>query len=155
VRPATVEDLPRLGEMGEALARMHHEFDAQRFLWGEDFARGYAWWFGKELANSEAYIAVIEGDGGRLDGYVYGRLEERDWNELLDAHAALVDVYVRPEARRHGIGEALLQAFLAWAKGCGAPRVVLSTATQNAGAQKLFQRLGFRATMVEMTRESE
>jgi ribosomal protein S18 acetylase RimI-like enzyme len=35
----------------------------------------------------------------------------------------------------------------------GAPRVVLGTAEQNEPAQRLFERLGFRRTMVEMTRE--
>jgi ribosomal protein S18 acetylase RimI-like enzyme len=31
--------------------------------------------------------------------------------------------------------------------------VVLSTAEQNSGAQRLFERMGFRRTMIEMTRE--
>ena len=35
----------------------------------------------------------------------------------------------------------------------GAPRVVLSTAFRNEAAQRLFERMGFRRTMVEMTRE--
>jgi ribosomal protein S18 acetylase RimI-like enzyme len=37
-------------------------------------------------------------------------------------------------------------------KARGAPRVVLSTAERNA-AQHLFDRAGFRRTMIEMTRE--
>jgi hypothetical protein len=36
----------------------------------------------------------------------------------------------------------------------GAPRIVLHTAASNADAQALFARLGFRRTMVEMTREA-
>jgi RimJ/RimL family protein N-acetyltransferase len=35
----------------------------------------------------------------------------------------------------------------------GAPRVVLMSAAPNVAAQRLFARLGFRPTMVEMTRE--
>ena len=35
----------------------------------------------------------------------------------------------------------------------GAPRVLLWTAEQNPAAQTLFGRLGFRRTMIEMTRE--
>ena len=35
----------------------------------------------------------------------------------------------------------------------GAPRVVLMTATQNTNAQQLFHRMGFRTTMLEMTKE--
>ena len=35
----------------------------------------------------------------------------------------------------------------------GAPRVVIQVASQNPEAQAVFGRLGFRPTMVEMTRE--
>jgi hypothetical protein len=38
-------------------------------------------------------------------------------------------------------------------RSIGAPRVMLWTAEQNDSAQRLFARLGFRRTMIEMTRE--
>jgi len=38
-------------------------------------------------------------------------------------------------------------------RSIGAPRVVLWTAEKNDPAQRLFTRLGFRRTMIEMTRE--
>ena len=151
-RPARLDDLDRLAAMGEALARLHHGYDARRFLFGPGIAEGYRWWFERELANPEAALIVAVSDDDRPTGYVYGRLEERDWQSLLDAHAALVDVFVDPDARRGGAGAALVDAFCAWADAKGAPRVVLSTATQNAAAQALFARRGFRATMIEMTR---
>jgi RimJ/RimL family protein N-acetyltransferase len=44
--------------------------------------------------------------------------------------------------------------MLARLEALGAPRVVLLTAWQNDGAQALFEKAGFRRTMVEMTRES-
>jgi ribosomal protein S18 acetylase RimI-like enzyme len=47
----------------------------------------------------------------------------------------------------------LVDATLEALKKKGAPRVVLSTAEQNAAAQRLFDRAGFRRTMIEMTRE--
>jgi RimJ/RimL family protein N-acetyltransferase len=37
----------------------------------------------------------------------------------------------------------------------GAPRVVLMAAWRNEAARRLFARLGFRPTMLEMTRETE
>jgi ribosomal protein S18 acetylase RimI-like enzyme len=161
VRRATVDDLEELGEMGAALAKMHHDLDPRRFMYGPGFVEGYRSWFGEELQRKKVYLGVVPRDGHgepaskvRLAGYVYGRLEGRDWANLLDAHAALVDVYVRPEERKHGAGEALVRAFSAWAEEKKAPRVVLSTATQNDAAQHLFRRCGFRSTMIEMTRES-
>jgi hypothetical protein len=36
----------------------------------------------------------------------------------------------------------------------GAPRIVLKTSTKNEAAQRLFASLGWRPTMMEMTRET-
>jgi ribosomal protein S18 acetylase RimI-like enzyme len=115
-------------------------------------SRKYRWWFGEELKRKKAMIRVVDGNK-RLAGYVYGRLEGKDWAELLDNHAALVDIYVRPDERMHGIGTALINSFFDWAKEKQAPRIVLSTATQNKAAQALFAKAGFRQTMIEMTRD--
>ncbi|WP_437307762.1 GNAT family N-acetyltransferase [Sorangium sp. So ce388] len=52
-----------------------------------------------------------------------------------------------------GTGAILLEAVIARLRALGAPRVVLHTATQNAAAQRLFERFGFRRTMIEMTLE--
>ena len=53
-------------------------------------------------------------------------------------------------------GERMLSAKLKTGKSAsaqGAPRVMLWTAEQNTSAQRLFARLGFRRTMIEMTRD--
>lgn len=62
-------------------------------------------------------------------------------------------VIVDPEFRGHGIGRLLLEATLADLKSRGAPRVVLTTADGNEAAHRLFADVGFRRTMIEMTRE--
>jgi ribosomal protein S18 acetylase RimI-like enzyme len=66
----------------------------------------------------------------------------------------LYDIVVDPAHRSHGVGRLLLDATLAALTAKGAPRVVLSTAERNAPAQRLFERAGFRRTMIEMTRET-
>jgi ribosomal protein S18 acetylase RimI-like enzyme len=67
--------------------------------------------------------------------------------------AVLHDVIVHPDHRGRGVGRLLLNATLSYLTSRGAPRVVLSTAERNVSAQRLFERMGFRRTMVEMTRE--
>ena len=42
-----------------------------------------------------------------------------------------------------------------WKEDRGAPRVMLSTAARNENAQAAFSALGFRRTMIEMTRERQ
>jgi ribosomal protein S18 acetylase RimI-like enzyme len=152
VRPARPEDLARVGVLAGQLLRQHHAFDALRFFMPERPEDGYRWWLGKELANPNAIVLVAE-DGGEIVGYAYARLEERDWNALLDVHGALHDVLVDERARRRGIAKMLVEAACARLRELGAPRVVLFTAAKNEGAQRFFDALGFRSTMIEMTRE--
>ncbi len=52
-----------------------------------------------------------------------------------------------------GIGAALVEGAMDWLHNHGAPRIILWTAEKNSAAQRLFSRLGFRPTMIEMTRE--
>jgi ribosomal protein S18 acetylase RimI-like enzyme len=152
IAPATRADLPHIAALAGQLVRQHYEFDAKRFLLVENPEAGYAWWFEKELRNPRAMISSAKLDG-KIVGYAYARLEERDWNALLDEHGALHDILVDPAARGRGIGRQLLLAVLAELKRRGASRVVLHTATQNVSAHRLFAAVGFRQTMLEMTCE--
>jgi ribosomal protein S18 acetylase RimI-like enzyme len=77
-----------------------------------------------------------------------------DWMALRGPAGAIYDLVVSPEHRGAGLGRRLVLAMLAELKALGAPRVVLSTAEQNAAAQALFASLGFRPTLREMTREA-
>jgi len=152
IKPATKPDLPEIADLAGQLVRQHSEFDAKRFLLVENPEAGYAWWFEKELRNPRALIWCAKLDG-KLVAYAYARLEERDWNALLDDHGALHDIFVDGSVRRQGVGKQLLLAVLAELKRRGAARVVLHTATQNVSAHKLFASVGFRQTMLEMTCE--
>jgi ribosomal protein S18 acetylase RimI-like enzyme len=55
----------------------------------------------------------------------------------------LNDLFVSPEARRLGVGRALIQAAHDHARSTGALRVVLSTAHTNQPAQALYESIGY------------
>jgi ribosomal protein S18 acetylase RimI-like enzyme len=153
VRLATAADLPMLGRLGAQLMRTHYEFDPRRFMDpGTDPADGYAWFLGKQLKDQDVVIFVAEQDGDVI-GYVYAGLEPISWKELRDACGFVHDVVVDERGRRSGVASALLEKAVEWLGERGAPRVMLWTAEQNAGAQQLFAKLGFRRTMIEMTKE--
>jgi ribosomal protein S18 acetylase RimI-like enzyme len=152
IRPARRDELAAVAALAAKLVHLHHDFDGARFFVPERVAEGYAWWFGKEIDRAEVALFVAA-RGPRVVGYAYGRLEERDWNQLLDACGALHDLWVEDE-RRGGVARRLVDAVVGALRDKGAPRVVLHAAAKNEAAQALFARLGFRPTMVEMTRET-
>ncbi len=157
IRPAARADLAALARFGAKLAREHHAMDPARFfLPDEPIAEGYAWWLGKELANPRAVVlaAALRGGKGRIVGYAYGRIEPRDWNTLRDRCGVAVDLWVDPEARGAGLGARLVEALTGSLEARGAERVILNVASRNPEAARLFQRLGFRPTMLEMAREA-
>ena len=155
VRSATAADLPVIGRLGTLLVEAHHAFDEKRFLPpSPGTAAGYASFIAAQLAEPDATILVAESDGTVI-GYAYAAVEGFDWISLRGPAGILHDVLVDPAHRGRGVGRQLVEAALAHLRARGVPRVVLSTAENNAGAQRLFTRLGFRRTMIEMTLELE
>ena len=153
IRPATESDSRALGELGALLLRTHHEFDGQRFMApGRNPEAGYGRFLTSQIQADDAAVFVAERNGAVV-GYVWTTLEPRSWKELREACGFIEDVVVADTERRTGVATALLDAAMQWLRSRGAPRVILWTAERNSAAQPLFTRLGFRRTMVEMTRE--
>lgn len=154
IRAATVADLPVLGRLGARLVRSHHSFDPQRFMKpGDDIEQGYAWFLGTQLDVPTAVVLVATDENDHVVGYVYGGIEPQSWKELREEAGFIHDVVVDDSLNGQGLGSRLLEAATQWLEEKGAPRVILWTAENNRSAHQLFLRLGFRRTMIEMTRE--
>jgi ribosomal protein S18 acetylase RimI-like enzyme len=153
IRQAMPKDLPTIGRLGALLVRTHHDFDPQRFIApSPDTQDRYGWFLGTQLKKPNIIILVADRDGDVV-GYTYSGVEGNDYMALRGPAGVVYDIVVDPAHRKRGIGRLLLDATLKALKARGAPRVVLSTAERNSEAQRLFDRAGFRATMIEMTRE--
>jgi ribosomal protein S18 acetylase RimI-like enzyme len=61
------------------------------------------------------------------------------------------DVYVDERMRRRGVAQSLVGAAIDWCRSKGMSSVVLTSAANNLSAQRLFEKIGFRHTMIEMT----
>jgi ribosomal protein S18 acetylase RimI-like enzyme len=152
IRPAGPSDEQVLGRLGGALMRQHHAFDARRFIQVDEPEDGYGRFLVGQLRDDDCVVLVAEQKGAVI-GYVYAGLEPMSWKELRAACGFVHDVCVDEGARRSGAGEKLVREAIRWLEAKGSPRVMLWSAAQNEGAQRLFEKLGFRRTMVEMTRE--
>lgn len=153
VRRATNADLPSLGRLGALLVQQHHDFDARRFLAASRRTPDhYAEFLGAQLDDPDVLLLVAEQDG-RVIGYTFTALEGYDYKSLRGPAALLHDVLVDPDHRGRGVGQRLLDETLSMMQARGARQIVLATAERNESAQRLFARMGFRPTMIEMTRD--
>jgi ribosomal protein S18 acetylase RimI-like enzyme len=153
IRPAGIEDEAVLGRLGASLVEEHHEFDPKRFLAPRpDMAAAYGRFLVSHIGSADRMVLVAERDGAPV-GYVFFGMEGVDYMALRGPAGAIYDLVVDPAHRRQGVGKVLMDAALTELAKRGAPRAVLSTAEKNAGAHRLFEREGFRRTMIEMTRE--
>jgi ribosomal protein S18 acetylase RimI-like enzyme len=79
------------------------------------------------------------------DGTAVGFAQLYDSYESLSlgTRVILYDLFVAHDARRSGVGRALVLAAAEHARAIGAGSVSLDTATDNHGAQALYRSLGF------------
>jgi ribosomal-protein-alanine N-acetyltransferase len=88
-----------------------------------------------ELARPWARLRVARGDGGVVVGYLLF------WHVADEAH--LLNVAVAPAMRRRGIGRALVEHLLAYARGNAVAKILLEVRASNRAAIALYEELGF------------
>ncbi|MEA2127670.1 MAG: hypothetical protein QOJ85_561 [Solirubrobacteraceae bacterium] len=132
IRPATIDDLPAV------LALVA---DYQRFYAGsardDDHNERF---FARFLAPSDVGMLLVASAGDELAGYacLYWTFSSVTATDVV----LLNDLYVRPEIRGAGVGEALVAAIVVVAGERGASHVRWFTALDNRRAQRLYERLG-------------
>jgi ribosomal protein S18 acetylase RimI-like enzyme len=153
IRRATRKDLEPIGRLGALLVEAHYEFDSRRFLAATSGTKdAYASFLGTQLEAPDAAIFVAD-ESSEVIGYAYAAVEDYDYMALRGPAGVLHDLIVDPDYRGRGVGRRLLEAALTYLQARGLSQVVLSAAERNETAQRLFASMGFRCTMIEMTRE--
>jgi ribosomal protein S18 acetylase RimI-like enzyme len=93
------------------------------------------------LASPDADYLLAAPDGGEPSGVCQLRYRYGVWLSAEDC--CLEDLYVREEARRHGLGRALVDAALERARARGCRRIELDANEGNEAAVKLYSSFGF------------
>ena len=79
----------------------------------------------------------------RADGAVVGRLSVARDPHPASAHVADLGLMVAKEARRRGVGRALLEAAVDWARASGIRKLELHVFPWNEPAIALYEQFGF------------
>jgi ribosomal protein S18 acetylase RimI-like enzyme len=137
IREATTADRERLRDLYEEFVReipppfelpfeLEHELaELDQYLEGENV------------------VVVAEGDGD-LIGFALAKLDDHP------RIGYLADVYVAPGARRQGAASELIRGVTERLRDKGAEVVTLEVQLDNADARAAYERMGFRASALEM-----
>jgi RimJ/RimL family protein N-acetyltransferase len=87
----------------------------------------------------DAAVYVAESD----EGEIVGRLSLSRDQHPSSAHVADLGLMVAAGWRRQGIGRALLEAAVEWARGAGVRKLELHVFPHNEAAIKLYEQFGF------------
>ena len=133
IRRATLHDLDYLAPF----------FDAYRQFYGQQSDVNVARQFLHDrLAHNGSIVLIAEDHARTAIGFV--QLYPTFSSILAAPIYVLSDLYVMPEARRRGVGTALLQSAIETARAAGVARVELATAMSNVSAQRLYEKLGWQ-----------
>ena len=144
IRQASSADALCLSSLCVDVQRLHaeHHPDVFQLPQSEDFAVSF---FEEMLADPSVRIFIAEEDGESF-GYILCKLVERPVNPFTFAARSLhVDqISVRPTARRHGVGLALMQQAEMLAKEWDIQKIQLDSWDFNLNAHAFFERMGFQ-----------
>jgi len=125
--------LRALADAPDAFARtVEEEQDRPDAEWARQLALSTA---------SDDQLSLVAERAGRGVGLAYTRLDP-----VARDTAHLFSMWVAPEARRLGVGRALVAAVASWAQAHGARRLELRVTRGNRAAEQLYERGGLRFT---------
>jgi ribosomal protein S18 acetylase RimI-like enzyme len=96
----------------------------------------------ERLAHGDSQMFIARDDSGEGLGFV--QLYPLFSSLHLGRAWLLNDLFVAPEVRRSGVGEALMSAARQHAESTGSCGIQLETAKTNLAGQALYERLGYR-----------
>ena len=137
VRMATAEDAEAIVAVLEGIVA-ERVYTAIEKPWSVEEQRQYL----LSLSPREAFH-VAETEQGTVLGYQSLDLYSTILHSM--AHVAQLGTFLRPAARRRGVGQALFDASLRFARAHDFSKFVIQVRSSNAGAQAFYKKMGFCA----------
>ncbi|MDZ5474487.1 GNAT family N-acetyltransferase [Bacillus sp. 31A1R] len=131
IRRATQEELDLVVEL----------FDGYRTFYNQPYDKEGArkFIYDRMLNNESMIFLAFEEDEAIGFTQLYPTFSSVSMRKSL----ILNDLYVKTNARRKGVGEALINKAFEYAKEIGAKGVLLETGRENTKAQALYEKMGF------------
>lgn len=136
VRRVQLDDLDAVREL--RLAALKGAPEAFCASFAHEAAQPRAFWEARVAGNAAGTetVSFLAFCDDRLAGSVVGARDD-------DERAHLYAMWVEPFARRRGVGEALVDHVVRWARDAGCRQLLLEVLEGNDGAERLYRRCGF------------
>lgn len=127
--------------------------------YAEEHVRAGNWSEDEALARSEAQFNELLTDGLDTPGHWLWSVVDPAGEEVgvlwlargrRDGHAFIYDIEMNPARRGEGYGTAALLALEDWCRANGFSSIGLHVFGHNEGAWRLYKRLGYKETSVQM-----
>jgi len=138
IRPAVPGDRAFVLELAERLVAFDVPPHRGKAELVEGDRRALEQWFNQPGAEEAMFVAELD---GRPAGVAYLVTLVDYFNERPHAHLSVLAV--AKDAEGKGVGSALLEQSVAWAKEQRSDRLTLSALVTNARARALYERRGF------------
>jgi GNAT superfamily N-acetyltransferase len=149
IRSATAADLPAVLPMVANTCAFHQRIAPAKYPFRPEPEKGYIRWLGSQIAQPRSVFLVAELDH-RIVGFLIAIVEAEIPIYTVKEYGFIHDVWVEEDARRHGVGRALIMEMVARFRAIGVPQIRLDVVATNVSAEQLFASCGFAVATKEM-----
>ena len=152
IRPATADDLPAVLPMVGKTCAFHQRIAPAKYPFRPEPEKGYIRWLASQIPQPRSVflVAALE---QRIAGFLIATVETEIPIYTVREYGFIHDVWVEEDARRHGVGRALILEVVARFRAMGIPQIRLDVVATNTPAEKLFASCGFAVATKEMIAE--
>lgn len=144
LRRAQLEDLPILLEFEQGVIEEERPCD-------DSIRKADAKYYDLNyfLTDANTNLQLVEHDG-QVVACGYAQLRPSQAAFVHDRHSYLGFMYVEPGFRGQGVNQLILDSLISWSKDKGVYDFYLDVYTENPAAIRAYEKVGFRASMIEM-----
>jgi ribosomal protein S18 acetylase RimI-like enzyme len=155
VRAAKASDVPAVLPMVRKLCDLHRSWDRAKYDFLDGIEEMYRGWLTARATDPRAVFVVADREGVGPVGFLIGTVEKEIPIYRLKEFGFIHDLWVEPDYRNEGLARQLVMLAVERFGDIGVQQVRLDTAGPNDVARKLFERCGFRVSVIEMLREKD
>ncbi len=150
-REASSEEAETIAGLITRLKRLNEEFDSHLKVREDAHKKAVA--YIKESINNDKVLLLVAEASNKLVGVLRAELRDRLFYDPPVA-GVIVDFYLLPEYRRHGLGKRMIEEATQRLKKMGAQIIIAEFPMQNKIASSFYEKLGFRGTVGLYAREA-